>query len=58
MGMGGLWNGEIEEEIAREKKGKEDLEPLKKKKSATKKKEWMRERRERSKKDRIRPGKN
>lgn len=30
MGMGGLWNGEIEEEIARE----------------------------RSKKDRIRPGKN
>lgn len=35
MGMGGLWNGEIE--TARGKKGKEDLEPQKKKKTLKKK---------------------
>lgn len=51
MGMGGLWNGEIEEETARGKKGKGGSWTFKKKKvPATKKKNWMRERkRERSK---------
>ena len=50
--MGGLWNGEIEEETARGKKGKGGSWTLKKKKKvpATKRKKWMRERRrERSK---------
>ena len=46
MGMGGLQNGEIEEETARGKKGKGGSRTLEKKKSPCYQKEKMNEREE------------